>query len=362
MSDKREFLMLSHPLNPTKHKIGGWLASEKMDGIRCFYDGGITRGLLKSEVPFANHSKDERFVDPPRCTGLWSRYGNVIHAPDFFLDQLPAIPLDGELFAGRGSWQTLSTIVKRLVPDVDAWRSVSYNVFDIPPYQSLFATGTINNPNFSKRFEITELMPWARPRFKTEPNFRDFETTYNQLMIHFGCKLYQDSCPNLKVVPQVKLDQQGNYEEYIQEVLSFGGEGLIIRNPRSYWEPKRSHQQVKVKPEHDDEATVVSYVWGRETDKGSKLLGLMGALVCDYKGQRFELSGFTDSERVMQLHSGYSQLNSKEGFFSPGQEISTAWINPHFPIGSQVSFKYRELSDNGIPKEGKYWRKREGHS
>jgi ATP-dependent DNA ligase len=39
---KREFLMLAH-----KHEgqnILGWLYSEKLDGMRCFWDGGITRG------------------------------------------------------------------------------------------------------------------------------------------------------------------------------------------------------------------------------------------------------------------------------------------------------------------------------
>jgi hypothetical protein len=29
----------------------------------------------------------------------------------------------------------------------------------------------------------------------------------------------------------------------------------------------------------------------------------------------------------------------------------------HFKVGDVVTFKYRELSDDGIPKEARYWRR-----
>lgn len=44
---------------------------------------------------------------------LWSRAGNVIHAPAFFTAALPAdVDLDGELFLGRGKFNELMTIAK----------------------------------------------------------------------------------------------------------------------------------------------------------------------------------------------------------------------------------------------------------
>src|SRR3954451_12382497 len=113
---KPEFLMLAHPHNESKHGFCGYYASEKLDGIRAFWDGGITRGLYCTQVPWANTTKDARYRMPPKATGFWSRYGKAIQAPDWFLDQMPKLPLDGEFHAGPKGWQILSSIIKDLVP------------------------------------------------------------------------------------------------------------------------------------------------------------------------------------------------------------------------------------------------------
>jgi len=356
MPDRREFLMLAKPMKP-KQKVIGWYASEKMDGIRALWDGGISRGLLKSEVPWANIDKDERYVIKQRATGLWTRYGNILHAPDWFLDQLPAHPLDGEMFTDRKSWQMLSSIIKRIVPDDTAWRVVTYNVFEIPPYQQIFQSGLVNNPNYIKQFDLLTKMNWLRSRQGyIEPRHLDFQSVHQLLMNTYQKGHY----PNIRPVFQDKVESNEHLEELYQSVLSLGGEGLILRNPKSYWEPKRSDQMLKIKDDNDDEGTVVGYVWGRETDKGSKLLGLMGALILDYKGKRLELSGFTDSERVM-IYCGEDKSAAafEEGHMFPGTSISFNWISKIFPIGTRVTFKYRELSDTNIPKEARYFRKRD---
>ena len=41
----REFVQLAQVYDPKKHGIAGWFVSEKLDGMRCLWDGGITRGL-----------------------------------------------------------------------------------------------------------------------------------------------------------------------------------------------------------------------------------------------------------------------------------------------------------------------------
>src|SRR5205809_6855024 len=95
-----EFLMLAHKYVPERdsERIKGWYCSQKLDGVRAMWDGGVSRGLLASEVPWANVEKDYRYIEENRATGLWSRLGKVIHAPDWFLDQLPLYPMDGELW------------------------------------------------------------------------------------------------------------------------------------------------------------------------------------------------------------------------------------------------------------------------
>lgn len=126
----------------------------------------------------------------------------------------------------------------------------------------------------------------------------------------------------------------------------------MVRHPRSLWAPCRSRQLLKIKGMLDAEAVVVGYTSGRETDKGSKLLGKMGALIVKYAGKCFELSGFTDEERTLAPEGAFEFAASNPGKVLPD------WIyNPNFPVGSTVSFKYRELTDAGLPKEARFWRK-----
>src|SRR5690606_5395367 len=110
------------------------------------------------------------------------------------------------------------------------------------------------------------------------------------------------------------------------------------------------------------EATITGYVWGRKTDKGSKLLGLMGTVIVKWtnpetnKEVTFELgSGFTENERVMTYESGNNAAMT--GSVNHGKLVQQGIFNPKFPIGSKITFQYRELSDGGVPKEATYLRK-----
>lgn len=148
----REFLMHFGTWESGSYK--GWLWSEKLDGQRCFWDGGRSRGLPKKEVPWANNQKDERYKVAPVATGLWSRYGNVIHAPDWFLDELPQdVILDGELWKARKCFQETRSIISQLKPD-ERWRDVTYRVFDRPSTFQFCASGQINKGNNWKEFQF----------------------------------------------------------------------------------------------------------------------------------------------------------------------------------------------------------------
>lgn len=102
-------LILAHTYRPGRDHIDGWLASEKLDGIRAYWDG---RGAL------------------------WSRAGNrFAKAPDRYLDLLPrGCPLDGELYLGRGRFN--DTV--RAVKGSDGWGSLRYVVFDAPAARAGF--------------------------------------------------------------------------------------------------------------------------------------------------------------------------------------------------------------------------------
>ncbi len=83
--------------------LAGWWMSEKLDGVRAYWDG-------------------HRFI---------SRLGNPYLAPDWFTAGLPDTPLDGELWSGRKKFQRTISIVRRQDRS-DDWRELRYVVFDAP--------------------------------------------------------------------------------------------------------------------------------------------------------------------------------------------------------------------------------------
>lgn len=358
---KREFLMLAHKYEGKKISPAGWFLSEKLDGMRCFWDGGLTRGFTKSDVPWANTAKDERYVERPIATGLWSRYGNVIPAPSGFLDALPKVPLDGELYI-PGHRQDLMSIIKSLQPRDDDWKDVKFYCFDMPSFDCIFMDGVINTTNFKKRFvgcrnwiySDTDISSLVYVPKMTTP----FYSTY---------KLLQDYCSGVALPHnQVRLPFATNtacdfLNQVLEEVTAKGGEGVMLRKGESIWLPHRSHYLLKVKKLDDAEGTVIGYITGRETDLGSKLLGKMGALVLQLdSGQRMELSGFTDSEReLVAVGTPGNSDATTWAIDNPGVECPEWITNGMFPRGSRVTFRYRGLTKDGIPQEARYWRKHE---
>lgn len=361
----REFLQLAHNFDPRKNSPCGWYASEKLDGIRCYWDGGITRGLPVTEIPFANTAKAARLKDVRVATGLWTRYGHVISAPDTFIEALPSgVPLDGELWSIRG-WQYLTSAVKKLVPVEEEWNHVEYVVFDIPGYLDVFAEGRINNTNFKKVMD-GGILDWVKGRLK---GGKYMESMAFFKIPHELHEVLEVPDSNSWVYPHTQKVMEGGrevvdrrLEEMMDSVIGKGGEGLMLRDPVSTWTPKRTSMLLKMKGVQDAEGVVVGYRWGERTELGSKLLGLMGSLRLRLdSGVEFDLSGFTDAERVMDTCVGGDdsrELARECGMSKAGEVVDTAaYWNPLFPTGTKVTFQYRELSREGIPKEGRYHRK-----
>jgi DNA ligase-1 len=88
------------PSDPT----GYWM-SDKLDGVRAYWDG-------------------KRLI---------SRQGNVFAAPEWFTKCLPEVALDGELWAGPGSFNLTSGIVRRARAH-DGWKKLAYYAFDAPAH------------------------------------------------------------------------------------------------------------------------------------------------------------------------------------------------------------------------------------
>jgi DNA ligase-1 len=83
--------------------LTGWWMSEKLDGVRAFWDG-------------------QQFV---------SRLGNRFQAPDWFRAGLPDHPLDGELWVGRKQFRETISVVRSGAAG-ERWKKVRFLVFDAP--------------------------------------------------------------------------------------------------------------------------------------------------------------------------------------------------------------------------------------
>lgn len=362
---RREFLQLAKTYDPKKSKIAGWWVSEKLDGTRCFWDGGLSRGLPTDQVPWASVTDPKtgkrKAKIKPTSTGLWSRYGNPIMAPDWFLNRLPACPLDGELWAGRGKFQLCRSICGGDDPD-PRFDQIQYAVYSSPPIDCIFGDGEINNSNMHCTIDRREVKKWVEKRLKKMDGYQCIigEVPFDEELVFLDNAIGQLEWDSVFVHLQTQLPHDETLareavETYLEKVLAMGGEGVVIRNPRGIWTPKRVGDLLKYKPFEDDEATIIGFTCGRETDRGSKHLGMIGAIITDYKGKRLELSGLTAEEREFaddwRMHSW-----AKE---HPGSDMPSGTEAKHFKVGQKVTFKYRELTDDGIPKEARYFRRRD---
>lgn len=357
---RREFLQLAKTYRPGKDNIEGWLVSEKLDGTRCFWDGGVSRGVPTDEVPWASITDPKtgkrKAKIKPTATGLWSRYGNPIIAPADFLDALPPIPLDGELWAGRGNFQLCRSICGGDTPD-SRFDQIKYVVYGCPPMANMFGDGEIKNSNF-----VGEIDQSAAGDFYNREGCRYVFSltggeTFEQELEFLSHYLTENTNERCYIHEQRALpaaDASAQLETFLNEVVAAGGEGVIIRNPAATWTPKRVSALLKYKPFNDDEGVIVGFTSGRETDKGSKHLGKIGALILDYNGKRLELSGLTDEERLFADQKGVDFARA-----NPGEDMPPGTRGKYFLVGNKVTFLYRELSDEGVPKEARYYRPRD---
>lgn len=206
--------------------LSDYWVSEKYDGVRAYWNG----------------------------QQLITRAGHQIHAPKWFTDGWPDMPLDGELWLGRGRFEALASIVRDRRPDEHAWRDVRFMAFDLPAHSG----------SFTQR--LSEL---------------------DGLLARHGNAWIQP-------VTQLRLCDRAALEAKLQDVLAIGGEGLMLHRGPALYRATRSDDLLKLKPLADAEARVIAHLPGQ-----GKYIDMMGALLVERPdGLQFRLgSGFSDEER-----------------------------------------------------------------
>lgn len=102
--------------------ISNWYMSEKLDGIRAYWDG----------------------------KELFSKNKNKIFAPSWFTKDFPPFPLDGELWTKRGDFENIQSIVLSQQESKD-WENITYNIFEIPNANGNFKTRLDFLENYLKK-------------------------------------------------------------------------------------------------------------------------------------------------------------------------------------------------------------------
>ena len=114
--------------------ITGWVMSEKLDGIRGYWDG---RRLL-------------------------TRKGLPLHPPPWFVKNFPAFELDGELFSKQGDFEFIQSVVLDDEPG-PGWEKISYHIFEVPNQEGTF----FHRLDRAKAWFKTHPTPHVRVIFQT---------------------------------------------------------------------------------------------------------------------------------------------------------------------------------------------------
>lgn len=200
--------------------VGEYWISEKLDGVRGYWDG----------------------------QRLLTRNGVEVRTPAWFIAGWPALPMDGELWSGRGRFEQTSGIVRSGEPDDAAWRQMRFMVFDLPAHPGPFDARLLGATGIA----------WLQP------------------------------------VEQFKLATSAELDAKLAAVVAEGGEGLMLHRGDAPYVARRSDDLLKLKPYEDAEARVLGYLPGR-----GKYAGLLGALLVERSdGLQFRLGGgFSDEQR-----------------------------------------------------------------
>jgi DNA ligase-1 len=241
----------------------GWYMSEKLDGVRCLF----------------------------RENTLYSRTGHIIQAPEWFVRAISSavqgtgiIMLDGELYTRRNDFQKLCSIVRKKHPVDDEWRTITYMIFDIPLESDMV---------FHDRY------------LKMRTVFDNQQSQY------------------LKLVEQKVISCVNDISYYLDDITTNQGEGIMLRDPASYYEQKRSKTLVKYKKFMDDDAIII----GVESGKG-KYAKAIGKFKVQWVNQPH-----------IQFHIGTGM-----------DDILRETVDHNSLLGKIIKVKYYSVTDSGIPR------------
>ena len=270
----------------------GWYLSEKYDGYRA-------RWMGESDKVFLSRAQKE-----------------FSGAPDWYKLAMPEENLDGELWVGRENFQLMG-VVRKKAPDPKEWIPVKYLVYDVPD---------VDKP-FSERLVILRRI------------VRETQERWNEVKKTLPKEL-QVECP-LKIASQTIIQSEEHMEGIYKKMVDGGGEGIMIKDPGSLYEDKRSNYMLKVKPSFDEEAIIIDYKLGK-----GKYTGILGGFIC---------RSLINMDTYHLIDKDETHEFSLSGM---DDEVRNDYEETH-PIGTVISITHSGKTDGGKPRFPRYMRKRD---
>jgi len=229
-----------------------------------------------------------------------SRNQKEFIAPEWFKNAMPNIDLDGELFAGREYFQYMGTVRKKIPVD-EEWKNIKYVVYDLPEEDDIF------------------------------------ENRIDKLI-----KIVKENNSNIVIyAKQIKIKSLIHMEKTYQDILKKGGEGIMIKDPTSLYEDKRSNYMLKYKPSYDAESIIVDYHMGN-----GKYDGILGGFIC----------------KPLINYDTYSVIDKDDNheFSISGMDdsIRESYKISH-PIGTIITYQHSGKTEAGKPRFPRYLRIRD---
>ncbi|MBI3873514.1 MAG: hypothetical protein HY307_00580 [Arcobacter sp.] len=140
--------------------ITSWLMSEKLDGIRGYWDG----------------------------KEFYSKNGNKLNVPDWFIKDFPPFPLDGELWSKRNDFEFIQSTVLD-THSSNEWKKITYNIFEVPNAKGDFST------------RLQKAKEW----FLEHQN------------------------PHVNIIKQIVCKDEYHLQGFLDEIIALKGEGVVIK-------------------------------------------------------------------------------------------------------------------------------------
>lgn len=158
----------------------------------------------------------------------------IVLLSDHYLPALPKdVTLDGELFGGRGEFQSTISVVKTI--NSPHWKGISFQVS--APSTAVHVFSIIAALACCYRIQVFDVPSKADLPFEERLSY--LEATFGENGTH--------ASKHVVVVAHDEAKDREHVLEKLKEIEGLGGEGLMLRKPRSPYEGRRSNTLLKIK-------------------------------------------------------------------------------------------------------------------